>query len=138
MQADRFQVKDFPAIDSVSLDRTGHKVRVYIATEEIIRPVRNGGIASTYCHLCKGLVALGHDIHVLFLKGPVVQDETPEYWQRHFAEFGVTLHYLEMPPRAMMRVRKPRAANGVAILHMAGAALGLRIQHLPRPGKHGD
>ncbi|WP_183094025.1 glycosyltransferase family 4 protein [Nocardioides stalactiti] len=71
-----------------------------IVTEEIIGPVRNGGIASTYYHLAKGLAAEGHEVHVLFLKGPVVQDETPEFWVDRYAEFGVTLHYLgvsEMP-----------------------------------------
>ncbi|HET7326697.1 MAG TPA: glycosyltransferase family 4 protein [Nocardioidaceae bacterium] len=66
-------------------------------TEEILGPVRNGGIASTYYHLSKGLAAHGHNVHVLFLKGPVVQDESPEHWVKHFAEFGVTLNYLDLP-----------------------------------------
>ena len=61
--------------------------------------MRNGGIASTYYHLSKGLASNGHEVHVLFLKGPVVQDETPEHWVEHFASFGVTLHYLQVPAR---------------------------------------
>lgn len=101
MQIDDFDVKTFPAIDTVGLSDASHRLRVCIVTEEIIGPVRNGGIASTYYHLSKGLAAHGHEVHVLFLKGPVVQDETPEHWVKHFAEFGVTLHYLQVPDRPL-------------------------------------
>lgn len=100
MQRDDFKVRRFPGIESVGLSGAPSRLRVAIVTEEIIGPVRNGGIASTYYHLAKGLAAQGHEVHVLFLKGPVVQDETPEYWVDRYAEFGVTLHYLhvsEMP-----------------------------------------
>lgn len=97
MQIDTFKVKEFPAIDQIGMSTGREKLRVCIVTEEIIGPVRNGGIASTYYHLSKGLAAHGHEVHVLFLKGRVVQDETPEHWVEHFAAFGVTLHYLEAP-----------------------------------------
>lgn len=97
MQKDEFTVREFPPIDTVGLTQEHHPIRVCIVTEEIIGPVRNGGIASTYYHLSKGLAAHGHEVHVLFLKGPVVQDKTPEHWVKHFAEFGVTLHYLDVP-----------------------------------------
>ena len=97
MQIDDFDVKSFPVVDTIGLSSGNNSLKVCIVTEEIIGPVRNGGIASTYYHLSKGLAAHGHEVHVLFLKGRVVQDETPEHWIDHFAEFGVTLHYLELP-----------------------------------------
>lgn len=96
MQRDDFRVRTFPALDSVGTSRADARLRVLIATEEILGPVRNGGIASTYYHLARGLAEQGHEVHVLFLKGPVVQDETPEHWVRHYAEFGVRLTYLEL------------------------------------------
>jgi glycosyltransferase involved in cell wall biosynthesis len=96
MQRDDFKVRRFPGIESVGLSDAPSRLRVAIVTEEIIGPVRNGGIASTYYHLAKGLAAQGHEVHVLFLKGPVVQDETPEFWVARYAEFGVTLHYLDV------------------------------------------
>ena len=97
MQIDDFDVKSFPVVDTIGLSKGTNSLKVCIVTEEIIGPVRNGGIASTYYHLSKGLAAHGHEVHVLFLKGRVVQDETPEHWIDHFAEFGVTLHYLDLP-----------------------------------------
>ncbi|KAA1421444.1 glycosyltransferase family 4 protein [Nocardioides humilatus] len=97
MQRDDFVVKRFPGIESVGVSDARSRLRVAIVTEEIIGPVRNGGIASTYYHLAKGLAAEGHEVHVLFLKGAVVQDETPEFWVDRYAEFGVTLHYLAIP-----------------------------------------
>lgn len=96
MQRDDFKVRRFPGIESVGLSDAPSRLRVAIVTEEIIGPVRNGGIASTYYHLAKGLAAQGHEVHVLFLKGPVVQDETPEFWVARYQEFGVTLHYLSV------------------------------------------
>lgn len=95
VQCDDFTVRQFPDIASIGLSDAPHRLRVAIVTEEIIGPVRNGGIASTYFHLARGLAARGHDVHVLFLKGPVVQDETPQHWVDRYAGFGVTLHYLE-------------------------------------------
>jgi glycosyltransferase involved in cell wall biosynthesis len=96
MQSDDFKVRRYPGIESVGLSEAPNRLRVAIVTEEIIGPVRNGGIASTYYHLAKGLAAQGHEVHVLFLKGPVVQDKTPEFWVDRYAEFGVTLHYLDV------------------------------------------
>jgi len=123
MQIDDFKVKNFPSIESIgridnAMER-GERLRVCIVTEEIIGPVRNGGIASTYYHLSKGLAAHGHEVHVLFLKGPVVQDETPEHWVEHFAEFGVTLHYLEAPAR--------RRFGGVRLNGRAGSWRRVRM-----------
>lgn len=100
MQRDHFSVRTFPSLESVGREAASYPIRVCIVTDEISGPVRNGGIGSTYYHLAKGLAAAGHSVEVLFLKGPVVQDETPEYWQEHFASFGVALHYLDFPQTA--------------------------------------
>ncbi|SFT91167.1 Glycosyltransferase involved in cell wall bisynthesis [Pseudovibrio denitrificans] len=94
MQVDAFAVEDFPNLAKYAGYTSTSKLRVCIATEEILGPVRNGGIASTYYHLAKGLAARGHEVHVLYLKGARVENETPQHWIKHFAEFGVTLHYL--------------------------------------------
>lgn len=94
MQIDKFAVEAFPDLNAYAGIESDNKLRVCIATEEILGPVRNGGIASTYYHLAKGLAAHGHAVHVLYLKGETVENETPEYWIEHFASFGVSLHYL--------------------------------------------
>jgi glycosyltransferase involved in cell wall biosynthesis len=101
MQRDDFVVRPFPGLETIGTSAAGDPLRVVIVTEEILGPVRNGGIASTYYHLARGLAARGHDVHVLFLKGPVVQDETPEFWVERYADVGVTLHYLGMPSVAL-------------------------------------
>ncbi len=99
MQRDSFPVPPFPDIqlwDELPEDLS-ERTRICIATEEIIGPVRNGGIASTYYHLALGLASRGHEVHVLYLKGRKIENETPEHWIEHFANLGVALHYLEMP-----------------------------------------
>ncbi|WP_444902429.1 glycosyltransferase family 4 protein [Microbulbifer sp. SSSA007] len=94
MQIDKFAVEEFPDLNAYAGIESDNKLRVCIATEEILGPVRNGGIASTYYHLAKGLAAHGHEVHVLYLKGEKVENETPEHWIEHFSSFGVSLHYL--------------------------------------------
>jgi glycosyltransferase involved in cell wall biosynthesis len=95
VQRDTFKVKTYPSLSVGEAVSGQNRLRVCIATEEIVGPVRNGGIASTYYHLAKGLASRGHDVHVLYLKGPNVENETPEHWVRHFAAIGITLHYLD-------------------------------------------
>ncbi|RED15767.1 glycosyltransferase family 4 protein [Parasphingopyxis lamellibrachiae] len=89
MQRDQFTVGTFPSLDSFQ-SADGGKLRVLIATEEIVGPVRNGGIASTYYHLARGLAAEGHDVTVCYLKGCEVENETAEHWIEHYAQFGIT------------------------------------------------
>ncbi|QLC22988.1 glycosyltransferase family 4 protein [Parasphingopyxis sp. CP4] len=94
MQTDTFDVRRFPSLDKFVAPASENKLEVLIATEEIIGPVRNGGIASTYYHLARGLAADGHKVTVLYLKGRTVENETPEHWIDHYASFGIELVYL--------------------------------------------
>ncbi|QLC23983.1 glycosyltransferase family 4 protein [Parasphingopyxis algicola] len=89
MQRDEFTVGSFPSLDRFQSEAAG-KLRVLIATEEIVGPVRNGGIASTYYHLARGLMADGHDVTVCYLKGSEVENETAAHWIDHYAELGIT------------------------------------------------
>lgn len=94
MQRDVFEVKAMPSLEGFTSDVEATGLRVLIATEEIIGPVRNGGIASTYYHLARGLAAQGHKVTVLYLKGRIVENETPEHWIEHYASFGIEFVYL--------------------------------------------
>ncbi|MGP1282797.1 MAG: glycosyltransferase family 4 protein [Parasphingopyxis sp.] len=94
MQKDLFDVRSFPSLEKFSAGGSDKRLQVLIATEEIIGPVRNGGIASTYYHLARGLVADGHRVTVLYLKGRKVENETPEHWVDHYAGLGIDLVYL--------------------------------------------
>lgn len=79
--------------DLTSLPKpTGRKrrTRFCIATEDIVGPVRNGGIGTTYAALAAMLAAQGHDITILYLKGEEVENETVGYWIDHYAAQGVT------------------------------------------------
>jgi glycosyltransferase involved in cell wall biosynthesis len=88
MQRDEFEILRFPSLAAHQSDGNG-KLRILIATEEIVGPVRNGGIASTYYHLARGLAAEGHDVTICYLKGREVENETAEHWIAHYARFGI-------------------------------------------------
>ena len=89
MQKDDFDIRVFPNLERFCNADMQKPLRVCIATEEILGPVRNGGIASTYYHLAVGLSAQGHEVTVVLLKGKRVQQETLEYWQTYYDDKGV-------------------------------------------------
>jgi glycosyltransferase involved in cell wall biosynthesis len=89
MQKDTFKVRKFPDLSSFQAESCSHSLRVCIATEEIVGPVRNGGIASTYYHLARMLVEDGHKVTVLYLKGHRVENETVEHWIEWYRNLGI-------------------------------------------------
>lgn len=95
MQRDAFEVEHYPSLERFQSQYRDRTLSVLIATEEIIGPVRNGGIASTYYHLARGLARQGHKVTVLYLKGQKVENETPEHWIAHYATFGIEMVFLD-------------------------------------------
>jgi glycosyltransferase involved in cell wall biosynthesis len=80
----------FPDLASL-LPRDGERrpIKFCIATEDIVGPVRNGGIGTTYAAVAEGLALRGHDITVLYLRGESVENETVEHWVEHYGAKGV-------------------------------------------------
>lgn len=81
---------EFPGL--VSLPRFNEeprRLRVCIATEDIVGPVRNGGIGTTYAALAELLVSLDIDTTILYLRGRHVENGTIEHWIEHYAAKGV-------------------------------------------------
>jgi hypothetical protein len=104
MQKDAFEVEKFPDLSEFAYAGSGATLRVCIATEEILEPVRNGGIASTYYYLARGLTSQGHELTIVLLKGQKAQQYSPEYWVEHHAEFGIKLVYLDWQKKPSIRV----------------------------------
>ena len=99
MQKDEFKVRSFPGLPQFEIGRTSEqRLRVCIATEEIFGPVRNGGIASTYYHLARSLVADGHEVTVLYLKGTTCENETVEHWIEFYEHLDVRFVPLPAEP----------------------------------------
>jgi len=65
------------------------RLRICIATEDIVGPVRNGGIGTTYSALSEMLAKLGHDVTILYLKGQEVENGTIEQWIDFYAAKSV-------------------------------------------------
>jgi glycosyltransferase involved in cell wall biosynthesis len=65
------------------------RLRICIATEDIVGPVRNGGIGTTYSALAELLARLGHEVTILYLKGNDVENGTIEQWIDFYAAKSV-------------------------------------------------
>lgn len=81
-----------PGLDLYADRPEGHRpTRICIATEQVMGPVRNGGIGNTYGALAIMLAEAGFDVTVLYLRGTKVETETIDYWIDHYAQRGVKL-----------------------------------------------
>ena len=99
MQRDEFQIRSFPGLPRLQAERLPlRSLKVCIATEEIFGPVRNGGIASTYYHLARTLVADGHVVTVLYLKGTKCENETVEHWIEFYGRLDIRFVPLPAEP----------------------------------------
>lgn len=68
---------------------TPRRLRICIATEDIVGPVRNGGIGTTYAALAEFLAKTDHEVTILYLKGHEVENETLEHWIEHYKNKGI-------------------------------------------------
>lgn len=80
----------FPGLDSLPrFDGVPQRLRICIATEDIIGPVRNGGIGTTYAALAEFLANNGHEVTIIYLKGHEVENETLDHWVEHYDAKGI-------------------------------------------------
>lgn len=80
----------FPGLESLPRrEGVPRRLRICIATEDIIGPVRNGGIGTTYAALAEFLAGLDHDVTILYLKGHEVENETLDHWVEHYDSKGI-------------------------------------------------
>ena len=68
---------------------TPRRLRICIATEDIVGPVRNGGIGTTYAALAEFLAKSDHEVTILYLKGHEVENETLDHWIEHYGNKGI-------------------------------------------------
>jgi glycosyltransferase involved in cell wall biosynthesis len=81
---------EFPGLRSLPrFDGPARRLRVCIATEDIVGPVRNGGIGTTYAALAELLAQAGQDVTVLYLRGPELDPAELERWIGVYAEKGI-------------------------------------------------
>jgi glycosyltransferase involved in cell wall biosynthesis len=68
---------------------TPRRLRICIAREDIVGPVRNGGIGTTYAALAEFLAKTNHEVTILYLKGHEVENETLDHWVEHYGKRGI-------------------------------------------------
>ncbi len=71
------------------VDRPGRTLRVCIAAEDIVGPIRNGGIGTTYFHLARMLAEAGHDVTIAYLRGGYCENRSIGHWVDWYRRLGV-------------------------------------------------
>lgn len=90
---------DFPSIRSIrpAPNATARPLKICIATEDIVGPIRNGGIGTTYTHLASLLAEAGHDPTILYLRGDHCEDGAIEDWVEWYRKRGVRFAPVHLP-----------------------------------------
>ncbi len=72
-----------------NIEESSYKPRVAIAVEDIVGPIRNGGIGTTYFYLAKLLAQTGIDVTILYLRGDYCEKESIDHWVRFYRDMGI-------------------------------------------------
>jgi glycosyltransferase involved in cell wall biosynthesis len=65
-------------------------LKICIVTNDIVGPIRNGGIGTAYYSLGVALARAGHDVTVLFGLGLHCEVKTIAHWREHYRSLGIT------------------------------------------------
>lgn len=81
----------FPGINAITpqVRAPARPLRVCIATEDIVGPIRNGGIGTTYTHLALLLAEAGHETTIFYLRGGHTETGDIREWVDWYRERGV-------------------------------------------------
>lgn len=96
-------------------EKSSGKIKVCIATEDIVGPIRNGGIGTTYSLLSRLLSSEGFEVTILYLRGDYVENETIEHWVDHYRAFGV--EFLPVPDYLGDRVKNAESHRWISPMY---------------------
>ncbi len=65
------------------------RLRVCIATPDIVGPIRNGGIGTAYYALALALAAADHEVTILYTLGQHCEQESIAVWQERYRQQGL-------------------------------------------------
>lgn len=77
----------------------GARLRVCIVTQDIVGPVRNGGIGTAYRYAAELLAGAGHDVTILYALGQRSENGPISRWVEEYRRLGIT--FVPMPDPAV-------------------------------------
>lgn len=97
------QRAQFPGLDTIrpDLKGPGRVLRICIATEDIVGPIRNGGIGTTYTHLALLLAEAGHNVTILYLRGGHSETDDIRNWVQWYRRQGIRFMPVDVSEQVM-------------------------------------
>src|SRR5580765_2101319 len=81
-------VDDFPALPDSPPSTLNRRLRICIATSDLLGPIRNGGVGTASAVLAEVLAEAGHDVTLLYAGTYEQGDE--RQWLDHFQQRNIT------------------------------------------------
>ena len=119
----------FPTLDTDLHDPPGERPagaarRICIATQDILGPVKNGGIGTAYHHLARLLAGWGHEVVIAYVNATAADARSMADTRALYARFGVAFEGL---------VPRPAAESALARVTAPTWALLEWLRARPRP-----
>jgi glycosyltransferase involved in cell wall biosynthesis/GT2 family glycosyltransferase len=89
---------------------SGHRpdrLRIGIATPDIVGPINNGGIGTAYYNLARLLVGAGHEVTIIYLLGQHCERGSIAHWIAHYRGLGIG--FVPLPDNSGSHVDAPPA-----------------------------
>lgn len=98
----------FPALSELpQTSAAGDTLRICIATQDIVGPIRNGGVGTAYYYAARLLARAGHRVTILYALGTHCENGSIDDWIDWYAELGIALVPMPTP-----EVRPPQGILG--------------------------
>lgn len=85
----------FPPLPQVPGNSASRKLRICIASIDLVGPVKNGGVGTAFTSLGESLAAAGHEVTLLYVSGQWCENLTIDHWIREYAKKGI--RFVPMP-----------------------------------------
>ncbi len=103
----------FPSLtEGISVDTVDPtKGRICIITQDIVGPMKNGGIGTAYTYAARALANAGHDVTILYSLGNISAEGSIESWIQDYEGMGIKL----------VPISEPEVKTGQGLNARAGA-----------------
>ncbi|MFO0272242.1 MAG: glycosyltransferase family 4 protein, partial [Gemmatimonadota bacterium] len=85
----------FPPLPQRAGAPTPRKLRICIASQDFVGPVKNGGVGTAFTSLGEALAAAGHEVTLLYIGGQWCENGTLDHWVASYARKGI--RFVPMP-----------------------------------------
>ena len=122
---------EYPTLDTDLCDgEPGAKKRVCVATPDILGPIKNGGIGTTFHYLARLLAERGHDVVIAYVNRNASDTNLMEETRTFYARLGVAFETIDPRPVSVTSLAQVAAPTWALLDWLRARERGFDIVHV--------